>query len=61
LIDVFLSIKPTPTIGAPPNVAPGEPKALLLPLVPAAVFVPPVVVVPPIAVDEPKPLPELEP
>ena len=56
MIDVFLSNKPTPTIGAPPKVAPGVPKAPPppLPVVPGAfvVAVPPGVV-PPIPVDEP--------
>ena len=50
-------------IGAPPNVAPGVPKALPPPVVPLA-FVepsPPVVTVPPIPGEEPKPLPVLEP
>ena len=63
MIDSFLLSKPTPMIGAPPNVAPGVPKALLLPVVPPGfvVAVPPVVVVPPIPVDEPKPVPVLEP
>jgi hypothetical protein len=53
LIDVFLLSKPTPTIGAPPKLAPGDPKALLLPVV----VVPPmaVVFVPPMPVDEPIP------
>lgn len=67
MIDVFLLSKPTPTIGAPPTLTPGEPKApLLLPVVcvPPMVeeFVPPTpfVAVPPIPVEEPKPLPELE-
>jgi len=65
LIDNLLSGKPTPTIGAPPKLAPGEPKALLLPVVVVppmlVVVVPPVavVVVPPTLVDEPIPPPEL--
>ncbi len=46
MIDSFLLNKPTPTIGAPPTVTPGDPNALPL--------VWPVVVVPPIGV-EPKP------
>ena len=64
MIDVCLLSKPTPTMGAPPTVTPGEPKApLLLPVVcaPFVVTVPPVVVVPPIPVDDPKPLPLLDP
>jgi hypothetical protein len=70
LIDVFLSVKPTPTIGAPPTDTPGDPKALLLPPVvctPPMLFVVPVpaapfvVVPPPIPVDEPdEPNPPLE-
>lgn len=68
MIDALLSVKPTPTIGAPPEVTPGEPKAPLLPPVvctPPMLFVvlvppAPVVVVPPIPVDEPNPPPELE-
>jgi hypothetical protein len=68
LIDVFLSVKPTPTIGAPPTDTPGDPKALLLPPVvctPPMLLVPvpaaPFVVVPPIPVDEPEePNPPLE-
>jgi hypothetical protein len=60
LIEVFLLSNPTPTIGAPPKVAPGVPKAEPPPVVPAAFnpVVPfcPVVVVPPIVGDEPKPL-----
>jgi hypothetical protein len=68
LIDVLLSVRPTPTIGAPPTDTPGEPNAPLLPpvvctppmlfvvLVPAAPFV----VAPPVPVEEPNPLLELE-
>ena len=64
MIEVFLLIKPTPAIGAPPTETPGDPKAPLLPVVcvpPIGVDVPlaPVVVVPPVPVDEPKPPPEL--
>lgn len=65
MIDNLLSVKPTPTIGAPPKLAPGEPKALLLPVVVVppmpVVVVPPVAVVvaPPMLVDEPIPPPEL--
>lgn len=65
MIDSFLLSKPTPTIGAPPKLAPGEPKALLLPVVVvppmAVVAVPPIPValVPPMPVDEPIPPPEL--
>jgi hypothetical protein len=64
LIEVFLLIRPTPAIGAPPTETPGVPKAPLLPVVcvpPIGVDVPPapVVAVPPVPVDEPKPLPEL--
>lgn len=61
MIDNFLLSKPTPTIGAPPKLAPGDPKALLLPVVvvppmPVA-FMPPAVVgvVPPMPLDEPIP------
>lgn len=53
MIDVFLLSKPTPTMGAPPNVAPGDPNAVLPPVVPLA----PVVGAPPIPGDEPNPLP----
>jgi hypothetical protein len=68
LIDVLLSVKPTPTIGAPPTDTPGDPKALLLPPVvctPPILLVPVpgapfVVVPPPIPVDEPNPPLELE-
>jgi hypothetical protein len=67
LIDVLLSVNPTPTIGAPPTDTPGDPKALLLPPVvctPPMLFVPvpaaPFVVVPPIPGDEPYPPLELE-
>jgi hypothetical protein len=68
LIDSLLSVKPTPTIGAPPTDTPGDPKALLLPPVvctpPMLLVVPvpaaPFVVVPPIPLDEPNPLLELE-
>ena len=67
MIEARLSVKPTPTIGAPPTDTPGDPKAPLLPpvvctppmllvLVPAAPFV----VVPSIPLDEPNPLLELE-
>lgn len=68
MIDVFLSVKPTPTIGAPPTDTPGDPNALLLPPVvctPPMLFVVPipaapfVAVPPPTPVDEPNPL--LEP
>jgi len=65
LIDSFLLSKPTPTIGAPPKLAPGEPKAPLLPVVVvppmAVVAVPPtpVALVPPTPVDEPIPPPVL--
>ena len=69
MIDVLLSVKPTPTIGVPPTDTPGDPNALLLPPVvctPPILFVLPapaapfVVVPPPIPVDEPNPLLELE-
>ena len=69
MIDVLLSVKPTPTIGAPPSDTPGDPKALPLPPVvctPPMLFVVPVpaapfvVVPPPIPVDEPYPPLELE-
>jgi hypothetical protein len=59
LIELFLLSKPTPTMGAPPTVTPGEPKAPeLLPVVcvPFVVTVPPVAVVPPIPGEDPKPL-----
>jgi hypothetical protein len=67
LIDVFLSVNPTPTIGAPPTETPGDPKALPLPPVvctPPILFVgfvpgAPFVVDPPIPVDEPNPPLEL--
>jgi hypothetical protein len=67
LIEALLSVKPTPTIGAPPTDTPGDPKAPLLPPVvctPPMLFVAPVpaapfVVVPPIPLDEPNPLLEL--
>ena len=68
MIEALLSVKPTPTIGAPPTDTPGDPKAPLLPPVvctPPMLFVVPVpaapfVVVPSIPLDEPNPLPELE-
>ena len=69
-----MSINPTPTIGAPPTLTPGDPKALPLPPVvctpPILLVVPfapvvvdpsaPVVDVPPNPDDDPKPLPEPE-
>ena len=69
MIDVFLSVKPTPTIGAPPTDTPGEPNALLLPPVVCTppilfvVFVPaaPFVVVPPNPPEEPMPPEEPNP
>lgn len=67
MIDVLLSVSPTPTIGAPPTDTPGDPKALPLPPVvctPPILLVPvpeaPFVVVPPIPVEEPNPPLELE-
>lgn len=67
MIEALLSVKPTPTIGAPPTDTPGDPKAPLLPPVVCTppmlfVFVPaaPFVVVPPIPADEPNPPLEFE-
>jgi hypothetical protein len=63
LIDVFLSVKPTPTIGAPPTDTPGDPNALLLPPVvctPPMLFVVPVPAAPFVVVPPPIPVDELE-